>query len=286
MQNAFLVRLSISQWSARKLDKSATREAKDRAGAGEKAGVKVYKSVIAADALDAIESIAGAARNEHRKRTVPWAYDGPGAITAEGYPAYKAAMATYEKDFRNAVAHFYNVYEAEREAAREYLGNMFNPSDYPAISTLGERFAFSVTAEPMPQADDFRVQGLAPDLVADIKRDMVENNVNAMQNANATAWQRVIEHVEKLKMRLEEYTRGEVKKFYDSWLDNISELVTLLPSINVANDPNLTRIGQKLVALTAYTSKDLKESESLRTEICKQASLVLAQIGEAYRNAA
>lgn len=291
MQNAFLVRLSISQWSARKLDKGATRDAAQRANAGEKAGVKVYKSVIAADALDAIESIANAARTEHRKRTVPWAYDGPGAITAEGYPSYKATMATLEREFWAAVARFNAVYDQEREAARGFLGNLFNPADYPTSASLKERFAFSVTAEPMPQADDFRVQGLAPELVQEIKKDIVDNNANALQNANKSAWERVIEHIEKLKMRLEGYkpavNGAKVEgKFHDSLIDNIKELVTLLPSINVANDPDLTRVAQKLTALTAYTAQDLRDSDALRADVVKQAGLVLAQINEAHRKAA
>jgi hypothetical protein len=202
MQNAFLVRLSVSVWTARKMDKAATREAKSRANASEKAGVKVYKSVIAADALDKVHSIASAARNAHRARTVPWAYDGPGAITAEGYPAYKAAMAAYEREFNIAVAYFYSVYAQEREAARGYLGNMFNEQDYPTTDSLRDKFSFSVTAEPIPQAENFRPVGLAPEAVAEIKKDIVDNNAKALDNANATAWSRVIERVEKLKAGL------------------------------------------------------------------------------------
>ena len=286
MQSAFLVRLSISQWNARKLDKTATQEAKGRAGAGDKAGVKVYKSLIAAEALDKVESIASAARVEHRKRTVPWAYDGPGAITAEGYPAYKATMATLEKSFWQAVNEFYGCYDQEREAARDFLGAMFNASDYPASGDLSNRFAFSVSCEPMPEANDFRVNGLAQELVDEIKKDIKDNNDKAMDNANNTAWSRVIEHVEKLQLRLQEYNSGKVTKFFESWIDNIKELIDLIPSINLTNDPELSRIGQKLTALTAYTAADLKASESLRSDLIKQTSLIMGQIGEAHRIAA
>jgi hypothetical protein len=286
-QNAFLVRLSVSCWTARKQDKAATKEARDRAGAGAKAGVRVYKSVIAAEALDKIHQIAGAARIAHRARTVPWQYDGPGAITATGYPAYKAAMAEYEREFHRAVAHFYTVYEAEREAARGYLGAMFNVLDYPTTTSLAEKFAFSVTAEPMPQADDFRIVGLAPEHVEEIKKDIVQNNANALQNANQTAWSRVIERVEKLKLGLSNYKGGgKDGAFRDSLVENVKELADLIPSINVASDPELTRMQQKLIALTAYTADDLREDDALRAEIIKQASNVLAGIGEAHKRAA
>jgi hypothetical protein len=292
MDNAFLVRVSVSTWTGRKLDKSATRDAKARAGAEDKAGVKVYKSLIAAEALDKVVSIANAARIEHRKRTVPWAYDGPGAITAEGYPSYKAAMAGYEREFNIAVAHFYSVYEVEREKARGYLGNLFNEADYPTSGSLQQKFAFAVSAEPMPLADNFRVQGLAPEHVEEIKKDIIEGNVKAVENANLTAWQRVIERVEKLKIGLEGYkpANGKGDKvegiFRDSLIDNIKELADMIPSINIANDADLTRMQRKLLALTAYSASDLRESDALRGEVVKQASAVLSDIGNAYRRAA
>jgi hypothetical protein len=292
MENAFLVRLSVSVWTARKMDKNATREAKARAGAQDRAGVKVYKSVIAAEALDKVASIANAARIEHRKRTVPWQYDGPGAITAEGYPAYKTAMAGYEREFHLATAHFYSVYAQERENAIGYLGNMFDPHDYPTTDSLREKFAFHVSAEPMPVAENFRVQGLAPQVVEEIKKDIVDNNAKALDNANVTAWTRVIERVEKLKVGLESYkpalSKGDKVEgiFKDSLIGNIKELADMIPSINVTNDVELKRMQQKLISLTAYTADDLRESDALRAEVVKQAGIVLSGISDAYRRAA
>ena len=75
-------------------------------------------------------------------------------------------------------------------------------------------------------------------------------------------------------------------KFYESWVDNIKELIDLIPSINLANDPELSRIGQKLTALTAYTAADLKASEALRADLIKQTSIIMGQIGEAHKIAA
>lgn len=289
--DAFLVRLSVSLWTARKLDKTATKEAKERANAGEKAGVKVYKTVLAAEALDDIQSIANQARVEHRKRTVPWAYDGPGAITAEGYPSYKAAMAALEKDFYRAVSAFYEVYAQERMDAKSYLGNMFDPNDYPTTESLRGRFAFSVHAEPMPKAEHFNAPGLAKEHVDDIRVDIAAQQADAMDDANATAWSRVIEKVEKLKLGLEGYkpavNGNKVEgKFHHTLIDNIKELATLIPSINVAGDQELNRVQQKLVALTAYTAEDLKEDDNLRAQVAKQAGNLLAEISQAYQRAA
>ena len=285
-ENAFLVRVSIRQWSARKMDKGATQKAKASSGAADKAAVKVYKTVLAADELDTIQKIAGAARSDHQKRTVPWNYEGVGAITAEGYPAYKAAMLEHERAFYQAVNRFRAVYADEREAARQYLGELFNAADYPSALDIELKFEFKTAAEPLPKADAFNPHGLDQALVDDIKRDIIANNQGAIQNANATGWQRVIEKVEMLKLRLAEYAKGDVTKFYASWIDNVSELAALIPSINIANDPDLARVAQKLVSLTAYSADELKEDQSLCDEISREAGKVLTQINQLHKKAA
>jgi hypothetical protein len=286
MNNAFLVRLSISQWSARKMDKAATNKARSDANASAKAGVKVYKTVLAADELEAVTRIASAANAEHRRRTVPWTYEGAGAITAEGYPAYRAAMLGFEQSFNKAVSAFNAVYAEEREAARGYLGNLFNAADYPSSLDVTQKFAFNMGVEPLPNANHFNPLGLAPELVAAIKEDIVAANVDALENANNVGWSRVLEVTEKLKLRLSEMNSGAVTKFYDTWLTNVTELAEMIPSINIANDADLARIGQKLSALTVYDNKELKTDEGLRKECIKQLSQILAQIGECYSKAA
>ena len=293
MENAFIVRVSAGVWTARKMDKAATKQAREAAGAGVKAGVKVYKSVIAADALDKIESIAGAARNDHRKRTVPWTYEGAGAITAEGYAPYKAAMAKFQTEFEVAVRHFLSVYEVERTNAREYLQGMFNETDYPTVGALREKFYFTTHAEPLPQAAHFAPVGLPPETVSEIRQDIVRSNTTALQNANATAWERVTDKITKLKEGLAAYKPAVGKggksegTFRDSLVNNIKELVGMIPSINVANDPDLKVIGRRLLVLTAYSAQDLRDSDALRNEVVKNATTLLDAItARATSNAA
>ena len=95
-----------------------------------------------------------------------------------------------------------------------------------------------------------------------------------------------METVEKLKLRLSEINSGAVTKFYSSWLENVTGLADMIPSINVAGDADLARIGQKLSALTVYNDDELKADEGLRKECIKQLTAILAQIGECYQKAA
>ena len=289
MDNRFLVRPFISVWTARKMDKQATREAKERANATAKAGVKVYKTVLAAKELDKVHTIANAARMEHRKRTVPWTYEGVGAITSEGYPAYKDAMTRCQTEFRLAVDRFMRVYDKERVEAQEYLGTMFNPMDYPTTSALRLKFAFALHAEPIAQAQHFQPTELPAEVVSEIRREIVASTSTALQNANASAWSRVIDRVQKLRDGLQAYKPGNgngektTGKFHDTLVGNIKELADLLPSINVANDPDLKRMGQKLKMLAVYAPQDLRDSDALRRQVTQEAEAVLASIDAAYK---
>ena len=178
MNNAFSVRLSISLWSARKLDKSASRDTKARAGAGDKAGVKVYSRswlpmLWTPSSLSPMPpgwSIASGpcrgrmtGRLPSRQRAIPH--------TRRPWPALRTSCL-------RAVAKFITAYEVDRrlccptQAIRSgwrWARCSIRPT-IPWWMSCARRFAFSVAAEPMAQADDFRVQGLAAERVAEIQR--------------------------------------------------------------------------------------------------------------------
>lgn len=282
MDTAFLVRLSISQWSARKLDKEATRQARERAGTDDKANVAVYKSVIAADVLDAIKDIASAARIEHEKRTVPWQYRGPGAIAAAGFADYKKAMQQYEADFYRAVDRFCAAYEAERIEAKTYLKSLYNPADYP--DDVRERFSFSVIAEPMPASSDFRVAGLSKEDSEAIERDIAKRRQAAIDNAQGVAWDRVRDLVTKLQSKAANFkpaTNNEKAQgvFRDSVVENLQELVAMLPSLNIKNDAKLAEIAATVeTELCGYSADTLRKSEAARRDVQASAADILAQV--------
>jgi hypothetical protein len=283
-QTAFLVRVSISQWSPRKLDRKASRAAREEAGASDKAGVKVYKTLMAAEALEAVSSIAGEARAEHRNRTVPWQYDGPGCITADGYQDYVDAMAKYKADFERAVKVFLNCYDSERAAAPANLGALYNEADYPSLAEVAAKFSFETAADPLPQSADFRVAGLTVSQTAAIKARIDANRIAALEAARQSAWDRIVERVEKMQTKLREYKPAEGKNkaegvFRDSLVSNVQELINVLPSLNVTNDPDLTAIATRLqTELCAFTAAELRESDAARAKVASNAEQMLKDV--------
>jgi hypothetical protein len=282
--NAMLVRLSISMFTGRKLDRKASKSTKEQNGATEKAGVKVYKSIVSAEALEKISAVSSKARAQHETRTVPWVYKGPGAITAAGYAGYMATMNGLKAEFLAAVDSFMSGYADYREAARADLGVMFNDSDYPAADIVRSKFDFDVAAEQMPVANDFRVAlgtGEADKIRADIERRFND----AMSGAARAAWERIAERVGHMaeKLRAFKPSAGKGDKadgiFRDSLVDNVRELVAVLPSLNITGDAALTRIADRMQReLCAVDASALRDSDSARNAVAESAESIMAEV--------
>lgn len=283
-ESAFLVRLSITQWSPNKLDKQATEKTRADAGANAKSGVRVYKKLVSASALDAVVSAAGAARADHRLRTVPWQYDGPGAIAAAGYTDYCKAMEGHRACFNVAVAKFVEAYDREREEQRGNLGDLFNPLDYPPANEVEGAFSFSVAAEPMPESAHFKGAGLSEKEAEEIRFGIEARHKAAMAQAQAEAWDRITVHVEKMiaKLRAFKPATDDHKAdgiFRDSLVGNIQELVNVMPSLNITNDPDLTAVTTRLqTELCALTAGQLREDDGARDGVATAAESIMREV--------
>jgi hypothetical protein len=293
---AFLVRVIVSKWTARKLDKEASKKTTADNGATEKAGVRTYKSLVSGEALETIAGIETRARSEHRKRTVPWVYDGPGAIAGAGYADYVATMAGLESEFNAAVSAFVAGYAGYREAQRANLGSLFNDSDYPAPELIRDKFGFVVMSEPMPRANDFRSTVLDAESIAKIQADIESRFNSAMAGAQREAWQRIEERVGHMAKRLREYaparydTDGKLvdraKTFHASLVENVQELVKLMPSLNVTGDSELSAMAERMQReLCAESAGMLKDDETLRESVAQSAENIMRDIWTARRAA-
>jgi hypothetical protein len=282
---AMLVQLSVRQWTARKLDKKVTDETNRRNNAAEDAG-RYNKALLSKEALAEIGKIEGAARTEHYKRTLPWKDDGTRILSSAGYLDYTAAMREYDRQFQSAVGAFLDSYESFKEDARVRLNGMFNPDDYPDASVIGSKFKFGVDVSPLPDAADFRVE--IGEAQADaIRRQIEERAREALTLATRDVWSRIADAAGRMVERLRAYNpekgeKGRVQGiFRDSLVDNIKELVELMPTLNVANDPKLAEITERLAnELTSYSASELREDDNARKVTADKAEKILAEVSD------
>ena len=268
-EKAMLVHLNISFWTARKYDRKISREIEIQYNADE-AG-RYNKILIANEYLANIRKMVSAARTFHYENTLPWNDNGGRLLPAANYFNYVKAMQNLQADFDRETANFIRVYPDLKNEAKLRLNGMFEEEDYPDISTLRDKYAFSSQVTPVPEADDFRVK-LNDSEVDSIKQSIEKQVQNSTREAMNDLWNRLYRVVNHMAERLADPDN----KFKNSLVDNIVDLCDLLPRLNITSDPKLEKalleVRQKL---TANDSQTLRDSNDIRSQTALEAQKIL-----------
>lgn len=285
---AMLASVSISQWTARKLDKGATRDIAADAGASSDA-VALHKRLLKKTALARIASSAGAARNLFYELTLPWLDDGARILPAGNFYRYRDAMADCRHEFEAAVAEFLSTYDAavasHIEESKRELGQLWKASDYPSRDDVARKFSFGFRILPFPDAGDFRVD-LSAGQLEDIRREIEADTRSALDGAVQDTWKRVADVCSAMVERLGAYQPAQgsekaVGVFRDSLVENVRGLVDLLPALNLTGDATLAAITERMKeSLCQFDAKELRESDNARAKVAKEAKAILDDVAD------
>ena len=155
--SAMLVELSISAWTARKLDKKVSTQVDLDKNTKTRVG-NYNKNLLAGTGfLDTIQKYASSARNWHLTQTLPWSDNGLRLLPMSNFIAYKENLATLEKNYAALVDKFVVAYPNLVSAAAFQLGDLFDREEYPDVEKVARKFKFGVNYMPVPMAGDFRI---------------------------------------------------------------------------------------------------------------------------------
>lgn len=271
LQNkAMLVALTISQWTARRYDKSVSTEVERQHNA--KDAGRFNKLLVDKAALEPMAKIAGAAREYHYRVTLPWGDNGDRLLPSALYLDYTKCMRQYRDEFNARVNTFAGVYPSLVQTARQRLGTMYDPGDYPKVDEIRTRFAMETSFSIVPDARDFRVEvdsTAAEEIRADITRAVEQRQKDAVKDC----WTRVRDIVK----RIEERCSAEKPIIRDSLMENTEQLLSVLPALNITNDPELTQIGLDIRSLL-HKPEALRANQHVRDDVAKKAAEILARL--------
>lgn len=285
-ERALLVKLTISNWTASKTDKEVTDTAIEENNAQSGAG-RFTKRLFGKAALRNISQVVGAARVAHRVLTLPWEDNGNRIITTEGYQHYSKTMRHYRGTMETNVRDFIENYDEYIDQAREELGKMFRHDDYPSVGEVKQKFRFDVEPSPIPTSADFRAKVSNKEAAA-IAKDIERRQKERLDAAMKDVWKRIADVTEKMAERLSEY-KGPSKgfkvesgpSFKASLVTNITELADILPTLNINNDPELTRLHKRMVEeLTLYDADELKGDAKKRQATAKAARQIYSKVSK------
>ena len=268
---AMLMNLSVSKWTARRFDKKATEAVHVQHNA--KDAGRYNKLLIDADALKPINQAEAKLRDIHYRLTLPWGDNGDRLLPSKLYFEYTKQMRDARQAFEQAVQSFLPTYPQLKADASKRLGALYDPNDYPCTNAIAAKFSVRIEPAPVPDANDFRVDVGREDQEL-IRKDITAAVVARQAEAIKDCYARVKELCERYSRTL----RAKDPRIFDSMVSNAAELAVLLPALNIADDPNLTSIAADLKKLAETTPVQLRTSQWRRGEAADLAEATLRKV--------
>lgn len=271
-EKAMLADLTIKGWSGRATDNEAAAVTAQQYQANAE-WTKFTKRLVRAEALKAVKKAEAAARATHKELTLPWNENGQRILPAPAFQDYMAKMGQHRDDHEAAVDAFIAAYDELKVEARKELGGLYREDDYPTAAELQAKFVFDTELTALDVAGDFRVQMSDAEMEA-LQAQITKRTEARLASAMTDVYQRLHEVVAHMAQRLKAYKpkRDEDSKvenpFRDATLNNVRDIVDLMPKLNITNDPDLD-------ALAAEVRQNLLEADAatLRTDDAKRAEV-------------
>lgn len=274
-----VVSLGLSAWEARKQDKQVNREV--AANHGTDSGVGRYHKDLLPDATEhkKILTIRNAWRIWHYDNTLPWGDDSGRVLRSIDFLDYAEGHNLFQAQWTEALEEFYAVYPTLVAQAEMRLNTLFNPNDYPQLDEVKRRFAVRLNTYPLPNAEDFRIiEGIPPEEAEKLCEQAVDGMQARLNDALKDLWKRMYEVVSTMQSRLSIPIGEKGGRFHDTLVDNVIELVELLPRLNLTGDPEIARMADEMQGLTKYPAETLRQSPDARTAVADKAALLIKQM--------
>lgn len=276
-----LYRPSISVWTARRKDKGESLKINTNAGAVNGAA-NVHKQLLPEnEALEAIQKHVNVFRTWIYDSTLPWDDAGWRIGQVSRHMDFMSEAGDYMRTFDKLVQDFLAGYDQAVAEAQFKLNALFDYTDYPTRDEVAHKFHINLECMPLPNVEDFRVvegvdQGEVDRLCAQAA-GAVEQKIKAGMDE---AYGRLYGVVSKMAQTLRQYGNKEVKKFNDTLVTNIGDLVQIMPALNITGDPKLADLARQAEGLALYAAADLRSNESARKAAMLEAEALARKFGE------
>jgi len=273
--SAMLVDISISTWTARKLDKGVTAEVNTSKQASTQAS-RVNKNLLpGVKELEEVTRHAAMVRNWVAARTLPWSDYGPRLVTTDKFFDFKQELDKHEQEFNTKVQAFLDAYPTLISMQAFKLGTMFDRDEYPDVQDIADKFRFNVAYLPIPETGDFRVD-IGHEAMEEVRERYEREYEQRLENAMNDVRSRMLESLRHLSERVTDKEDGERKKFRNNILENFAETIASVRSLNLTKDQAIEAMADEAEKAVQHVEVDeLKESKDVREDVRSRVESVL-----------
>jgi len=267
---AMLISLSVKQWTARKYDKKASVEI-EQAHQAVSAG-RFNKALLDKQALSALSQTVSSARDFHYTHTLAWSDNGDRLLVSKLFLPYRTRINLLIDQFGIHADQFERNYPSFVHSARTRLGTLYNPDDYPSVNDIRIKFRMQMHISPVPAANDFRVDVGKQDAER-IRTEITESTTERIEIAMRDCWSKASKVVQKLHERLSDTDAV----FRDSLVENIADVLAILPTMNLTGDKHLNELIDQMKTELIIPPQRLRDDAHLRSETAQKANEILAK---------
>jgi hypothetical protein len=173
-------------------------------------------------------------------------------------------------EWQTLVNEFLTNYDDLVLEAQRWLGDLYDPNDYPDLSRVRDKFNMDMAVLPVP-TNDFRVQ-LSTEEVERLQEELESRMTSVQQEAMSDCWHRLHKHVTHIVEKLADPSAI----FRDSMIDNARETCDLLTRLNISDDPNLEAMRHDVQSkLLSHHPDVLRTDLDLRADAAAEARKIM-----------
>lgn len=270
-EKGVLVQISTSVWTG-KIKASTAAVNKTDADAD---FLSIHKSLVSKECLKPVEHIRTMARGYVANRSLPFSVTGVLFIPKDMIEVIDEKLRGYQEQFYCQVNEFVEKYDVFTRQAKDKLGELYNPSDYP--KDIRRKFSFEWNFFVMAAPDKLSV--ISPAIYEREK----ENFQATMHEFEKTAVQALRKNFGDMISRIADRLSGTKKKtFKDTTVTNLRQFIGDFKAMNITDDKELeTLVARADECLgTKITPEDLRTDDSLRVSLAGKMSFIEHQISD------
>ena len=226
-------------------------------------------------AFKAVTAIKGRCQSYWRAVSLPYPEPGVRLIRQQSINEFDNQIASFQNELTDAVDELDLRYTELRSAARDRLGDLFNPSDYPA-SLIG---LFAIEHDYPSIEPPSYLRQINPELYEQECQRMQARFDEAVQLAEQAFTEELSKLVEHLSERLSGEGDGKAKVFRDTAVTNLTEFFERFRTLNVRSNEQLDDlVNRAQQVLGGVEPQQLRDSTSLRQRLVTQLAGVQSSL--------
>ena len=222
-------------------------------------------------AFRAVTAVKGRVLSYANAMSLPYPEPGLRLIRQDRIDGVNDQMNLFKQELDEAVWRLDEHFAELKSAARDRLGSLYNPADYPA-SLIG---AFDVTWDfPSVEPPDYLRQ-LNPQLYEQQCRRIQDRFNEAVSLAEEAFTSELAQLISHLTERLGGRQDGKPKVFRDSAVGNLQQFFSRFGDLNISSNDELDRlVAEAQQVVQGVQPQSLRENATLRQHVATEMSRV------------